>query len=310
MDIITKIIADKKLGRLISVKPLEKNSKRNYLVKTNNGKFVFSFYINGPRYRTLEELKAQQELNSHLLKKKLPVAKVVCVGRNKEKKINFIIKEYLQGQAKFNPTTNEFIVFAQTFGQFHKLVKNYQTKNKFIHRWDLKSTLQYSKELQKKFVDDEFLPKMTLELKNLIFTNKLPHGTIHEDLGRRHVLWENNKITGFIDFERSYYAPLILDLGQTIRGWCFSSDWKKWDNKKLKIFLKNYCLRHLLTKLEKNNLYPAIKFAVLERALSFYSKYLHHRDKSAQKYAEHSLNYLLPSLEKNKNKINSIINAA
>jgi len=308
MNNVKTIISLKKLGKLISFKPLEKNSNRNFFVETTKGKFVFSFYTDGPRYRTLSELKAQQELSDYLLQKKFPIAKIISVFKLKDEKTNVLIREYISGSSKSTPTKSEVSQFAKLFGRFHKLTQNFKTKNKFAHRWDLKTTIQHVNGLQRKFSKDKFLLRIQSELKNIRIVNNLPSGTIHEDLGRRHVLWDKNKITGFIDFERSYYAPLVYDLGQTIRGWCFHSDWQKWCNKKLTNLLKCYSTQRKITVDEKKYLFDAIKFAVIERALSFYIKYLYHKDKSARDYALHSLNYLLPLLEKKKNKIQTIIN--
>jgi len=66
-----------------------------------------------------------------------------------------------------------------------------------------------------------FVIKFEKEISNLSFPKELPQGMIHEDLGKRHVLWQNNKISGILDFDRCYYGKLILDLGQAVRGWCF-----------------------------------------------------------------------------------------
>ncbi|KKR06662.1 MAG: Homoserine kinase [Parcubacteria group bacterium GW2011_GWC2_39_14] len=305
-QIINKISSEK----VISIQPLEKNSKRNYLVETNIGNFVFSFYSDGPRYRTLGELKAQQELSDYLLSKKLPVAKIISIFKLKDEKTNILIKKYIVGRSKSTPTKAELSQFAKMFGQFHKLTQNFKTKNKFQHHWDLQSTLRHADELKHEFPKDKFLLKIQSELKKIEIPNKLPSGIIHEDLGRRHVLWNRTKIVGFIDFERSYYAPLVYDLGQSVRGWCFYSNWQKWCNKKLTNLLKFYSTQRKITVEEKKYLFDAIKFAVIERALSFYIKYLRQKDKSAKEYTKHSLNYLLPLLEKKKTKIQSIINAA
>ena len=309
MNNIKKFVAEKKLGQLILFKALEKNSERNFFVKTTKGEFVFSFYKDGARYRTLEELKAQQELSNRLIHKKFPVAQVLFVFKLREQKTNVLIRKYIVGRSKSTPTKAELSQFAKLFGQFHSLTQNFKTKSKCSHCWDLKTTIRHANELRSEFPKNKFLIKIQSELKKIKISNNLPSGTIHEDLGRRHVLWSNQRITGFIDFERSYYAPLVYDLGQTIRGWCFHSNWQKWCNKKLSNLLKSYSTQRKITVEEKNCLFDAIKFAVIERALSFYIKYLRQKDKSAKKYAEHSLNYMLPLLEKKKNKIQAIITA-
>ncbi len=305
---IPKITSLQKLGTLLSFSLLEKNSDRNYLIKTNRDNYVFTLYNKGPRFRSLKELAAQKELSEFLIKKKIPVAPIISILKFGAS--NILIKKHIDGRSKATPNPFEVAEFSMVFGRFHKSIQNYQTKNKILHKWDLKTTERHLTELKTKFPKDKILQQIQKELSTIIIPNNLPRGMIHEDLGKRHVLWLDGKISGLIDFERSYYAPLIYDLGQVLRGWCFHTNWKAWCNKKLKRILDNYQKERKLSQQEKKYLYPAIKFAVIERALSFYIKFLYNKDKEAKNYSLHSLNYLLSLLEKKKEKIESIINAA
>jgi len=307
MEKIKQIFTHCSLGQPLIIKPLEKNSTRNFFVKTIKGEFVITFYEKDARFRSLSELKAQQELSHYLIKKKFSVAPIVKII--KDKKTNVLIKKYLPGKAKSVPSKKQVTIFAKTFGQFHKLIQNYRPKNKVTHRWDLATTKKHLAEMIKTFPKDKFLKNIKSEFEKIHLPKTLPSGFIHEDLGRRHVLWDKEKITSFIDFERSYFAPLIYDLGQVLRGWCFHSNWQKWCNKKLANILTHYSQYREITLEEKKHLYSSIEFAVLERAFSFYLKNLLYKNEEAKAYALHSLNYLLPLLRKKKEKIESIINA-
>jgi len=306
LEKINALCSRNNLGQIKKINPLEKNSDRTLFVLTEKGRYVFSFYEPGPRFRSGSELKAQAELLEKLKNNKFPVPRIFTL--ESIEKSNIVIREFINGRAKNAPSKAEVSQFATLLGRFHKTILNFKTKNKLQHHWDLKTTQKHLKEVVSEFPNDPFLKKLKTELDKIKIQNDLPSGTIHEDLGHRHVLWDKNKIVGLIDFERSYYAPLLYDLGQVLRGWCFHTNWTAWCNKKLTNILTHYSKIRPLTTDEKNNLYATIQFAVLERSFSFYLKFLFDKNQDAKKFALHSLNYLIPLLEKKKEKIQSIIN--
>lgn len=159
----------------------------------------------------------------------------------------------------------------------------------------------------------EFVGKMTKELSLLYFPENLPSGTIHEDLGKRHVIWQEDEILRIIDFDRSYYGKLIFDLGEACRGWCFINNWKSWSNKNFSAFIKSYQRKRKLTRIEKDYLIDAIKFGILERSLSFCLRFIEvTRDPKDEKFAWHSISErgLLGIVNANKKKIEKIMKIA
>ena len=77
-----------------------------------------------------------------------------------------------------------------------------------------------------------------------IFSLNFPKGLVRvrymRTLGKRHVLWQNGKIAAIVDFDRSYFGFLILDLGEAVRGWCFVDNWRKWSDKNFKALIDGY----------------------------------------------------------------------
>ena len=111
-----------------------------------------------------------------------------------------------------------------------------------------------------------------------------------------------------LDFDRFYFAPLIFDLGQAIRGWCFLGDGQKWSQDNFKALISGYQTKRRLSPIEKKNLVDSIKFAVLERSLSFYSRYIYTtRDKADLDYAWFSLRQIMDILDKEGNRIEKIL---
>ena len=181
-------------------------------------------------------------------------------------------------------------------GKIHNLTQDY----KFNHKrknWGLKETIIKLREVEELFSNDRYLQKsnfierLKFILNRLKFEEDLPKGAIHEDLGKRHVLFKNNEIKGLLDWDRSYSGPFILDLGQTIRGWCFNN-WEKLDKKKLKSLVEGYENKRKLTPLEKNSLLNAIKFAFIERAIAFVIFAYNTNKKEHKEYAVNNITIL------------------
>ncbi|MCX6798334.1 MAG: phosphotransferase [Candidatus Falkowbacteria bacterium] len=187
------------------------------------------------------------------------------------------------------------------------VLENYQTKNKRLHVFDLTATKKYFRAQKNNILKSNFLNKrpfvaaLEKELFSLKFPATLPKGMIHEDLGRRHVLWQKDRIDAIIDFDRSYFGYLLFDLGQAGRAWGFKNNWHSFDRVGLARLLRGYQTERKLTKLEKELLPDAIKFAILERALSFCTRYLNFsKDPKDQAFAWNSVFKQLPLIDKNR----------
>lgn len=183
------------------------------------------------------------------------------------------LRKFVNANYKTNPTVKNVYEFGKVLGKMHAALKNFRTKNPRLHIWDPVTTRRHYKQDRKVLLssglDKNFIDDLGCKLGSFSFPNSLPSGMIHEDLGKRHVLWRGSKIAGIIDFDRVYYGKLILDLGQAIRGWCFVNDWSAWSQVKFEALLKGYTSERKLTGLEKKYLIHAIRFAVDERCLAF-----------------------------------------
>ena len=129
------------------------------------------------------------------------------------------------------------------------------------------------------------------------FSVDLPSGAIHEDLGMRHVIFKKEKISCVIDWDRFYKGYFVLDLGQAIRGWCFD-DWKILNKQKLNSLLYGYTSIRELTSLEKEFLYDAVRFAFVERIISFALHGIKTNDEKLLRYAVEDLE-LVNNFDKN-----------
>ena len=315
-SVLKQIFKKFNLDTIKEIKPLATSGNITYIIRTIKKNYLLRLSPLGFRWRSKQEISAELEVINYLFRKKFPVPKPIATKNGEQiifwKKHFGYLREFVNARAKLNPKPKEIEKFGELVGRFHNLIKNYKTKDKRNHIWDLKQTRKYFEEdkkiiLKSRFRDKkEFVDKFRENIYSLNFPNNLPSGTIHEDLGKRHILWQKNKIIAIVDFDRSYYGKLILDLGEACRGWCFIDNWKKWSNENFKALIRGYEKERKLSSLEKKHLIDAIKFGILERGLAFALRYiLVTKDSEDEKYAWHSIsnNGLMGIIDKNSKKI-------
>ncbi|MBU1102838.1 phosphotransferase [Patescibacteria group bacterium] len=297
---LRKIFAHFELGKILKTESLATSGNISYLVKTANKTYFLRLCPLGPRWRSQGEISAEIELLHYLKKNNFPVIVPIKSKDNQEviswKNHYGYLREFTKAKAKLNPSLLEIEKFGETLGWFHSLVENYKTKKRRQHSFDLAETQKYFKQKKNKILKSnfknkkDFVERYEKEIFTLNFPASLPCGMIHEDLGRRHVLWQGSKIAAVVDFDRSYFGQLILDLGEAIRGWCFVDGWQKWSKENFTALAEGYQRRRKLTDLEKHYLSDAIKFGILERALAFCQRFVEvTQDSEDQKFALNSV---------------------
>jgi len=311
---LKKILQEYDLGKIKKTEPMLSSGNISYFISADSGKYILRLCPEGDRWRSKEEIASELELINYLKRNGFPV---YCPTVKKDKKeiIEYknkfgYLRKYESARAILRPNIKQIGEFGRTVGWFHKLTEGYQTKNKRKHLWDLKTTRDNFLEakdfiLKSNFPQaNVFIERLEKELFSLSFPDDLPQGMLHEDLGKRHILWRGDKISCLLDFDRCYYGKLILDLGQALRGWCFVNNWRNWSNQNFNSLLKGYSQKRKLAGLEKEYLFEAIKFGVLERGLSFCLRYIEAtQDPLDQKFAHQSVFDFLKILEKNRKKL-------
>lgn len=314
---LVKILNGFSLGKILNIKALATSGNQAYVLRVASGLYLLRLCPLGPRWRSPGEIAAEIELLDYLKKQGLPVIsawpdkngkRIVSRGRHYG-----YLRPYCAGRAKFKPSPGNLLSFGGMLGKMQSALKNFQTKKKRRHIFDPEETKKYflsqkNKILKSNFKNKEkFISTLEQELSGLKFPATLPAGMIHEDLGRRHVLWQKNKIVSLIDFDRAYFSYLLLDLGQAVRGWCFKNNWRLFDRRAFHQLMSGYQNVRKLNALEKKYLPAAIKFAILERALSFCTRYLDYsHDPEDENFALASVFTQLPKIEKNRKFISSI----
>lgn len=288
------------LGEIEKIEPLATSGNIAYVVKTPKYSYFLRLCPLGPRWRSQKEILAELELINYLQNANFPVVEAVKDRDGKEiiswGEHNGYLREFIEAEERLSPSLEEIKKFGEAIGWLHSLTENYKTKNKREHIFDLSETKKYFEENKRKILTsnfknkEKFIAKFEAELHLLNFPDTLPVGMLHEDLGKRHTLWQGGEIKAIVDFDRCYFGQLILDLGEACRGWCFINNWEDWSNANFTALIEGYQKKRRLTDLEKNILPDAIKFGILERALSFCLRFIEvTQDKEDEKFALESV---------------------
>lgn len=308
------ILANYDLGEIHQAEPILSSGNISYLIESSKGKYFLRICPDGFRFRSRDEIAAELELIDHLLKNKFP-APVPVAQRSGEVILEYqgkygYLRQYNDAQENLNPALEEIEKFGEILGWFHSLVEGYKTQHSRGHIFDLEETRKNLEEdkgliLKSNFNNaQDFIEKVELELGRLGFSDDLPQGMIHEDLGKRHVLWQSGEISLIVDFDRSYFGKLVVDLGQAARGWCFVDDWSAWSNKNFQALMTGYQKKRKLTRQEKEAFIDAVKFGVLERGISFCLRFIEvTHDPEDEDFAWKSAFDFLKILEDNRGEI-------
>lgn len=293
---LKRILRNYDLGKIKKITTFPTSGNISYLIEARGKKYFLRLCPKNIRFRSREEIAVEIELLDYLRGHRFPVQPAL---KNKTGKALIAwaghfgyLRGFVSGRAKLNPTVKEVEKVGECLGQLHALMKKFRTKNRRPHIFDLAATRKVFQKNKNKILNSgfkqkkEFVEKFEKEISALAFPKKLPTAMIHEDLGRRHVILRGGKIASIIDFDRSYFGQLVLDLGQACRGWCFINDWQSWSKRNFKALIAGYERRRRLTILEKKHLVGAIKFAILERALSFCLRFIEvTNDKNDEQFA-------------------------
>jgi Ser/Thr protein kinase RdoA (MazF antagonist) len=261
------------IGDILNIEQIETSGNLLFEIEASTGKYVLRFNPpSGPQARSSEEVREEVLFLQYLLESDFPVGEIVKTSDGQSvvevEGVFGYLRTYLEGEAFEDPKQEEIYKVGVLLGGLHNLSKAYRPTYKRVHKWNPGRVKQYWPENKEIILNSgfEFAPDFVRifseQLERLSFKPGLASGMIHEDLGARHVLWEEGEINGVIDFDRMYVGLFIMDIGQAIRGWCTSEQ-------EVTTFLEGYEESRALSDNEKDALGDAIAFAFLERAQSF-----------------------------------------
>ena len=253
-------------------------SNSNYLLTADNKKFILTIFEERTNQENLPfYFDLMNHLNAHDIK---------CPEVIKDKQGNFsnsikqkhaVITSFLTGSSleKIKPIhcSNLGLTIAKMHNASEKL--NIKRENElgfdklgiFIEK--LKTYKKHIDDEKLKFIEDEFL-FLSREI-----NKDLPSGIIHADLFPDNIFFEENNLTGIIDFYFSCNDFYAYEIAICLNAWCFEDSNNEFNPTKAKYLLGSYNQERKFSNEEVEAL-PLLARAsalryLLTRLLDFYS---------------------------------------
>ena len=180
------------------------------------------------------------------------------------------IYSFIEGKKISKPNSENLNSLGDTVSKMHEigLKSNLRRTNDM-----LTPTWKY---IIKKFEDYQGQHKT--ELKEVIklindmydkFSNQLRTALIHADLFKDNIFFEDNKISGLIDFFFTCSDTIVYDFSTLVNAWFF--DYQKFEENNFNLFFNRYFSLIEWNELEKNNL----NFYLKVSAIRFFMTRLH-----------------------------------
>ena len=236
----------------------------NYLLKTDQDEYIFTIFENLNDDNIADYLSFMNHLNN----KKLQCPKVM---KSKDGELFIKIKskpsaiiEKLPGKSIVTIDDTHCSHIGKLLADFHTYGKDFKLEliNTRDINWCTKSFKKLSNSIT---VDQAKIISRAINMHKDFIEQELPIGTIHADLFRDNVLFEEGSVSGMIDFYYSCKGPLIYDLAIVVNDWC-SDDNGKIILSKYKSLINSYSINRPITKEET----LFWKHALITAALRFY----------------------------------------
>ncbi len=191
----------------------------NYLLKTDINEYIFTIFENSHGNNISDYL----SLMNHLSQKGLLCPNVMKSTSGQlfiqiKNKPSAII-EKLPGKSIISTNSNQCSLIGGLLAQFHNYGTDFKIELINIRdiNWCITSFEKLSSVITNK--QSEIITEAINIQKDLV-KQDLPTGTIHADLFRDNVLFNNDQISGMIDFYYSCKGYLIFDLAVVVNDWC------------------------------------------------------------------------------------------
>ncbi len=263
---LNKLLKDYPLGKLINFAGIENGIENsNYRIETSGGHFILTLF------EELAKVDLQQifALLEHLHDCGLPVPQPQTDHQGRilhtinGKATAFF--NHLPGSSILTPTPTQCHEIGAQLARLHVYARqhNFKCRN---HK-DLNGCKSLFLKL-KPYLKQSDINKISAEL---LFQQqhanvKLPKGVIHADLFRDNILFDNERISGILDFYNSCHDYLLLDIAIALNDWCIDNT--TINCQKLEYFLRGYQSVRKLEALEKKWLPVFLRRASLRFWLS------------------------------------------
>ena len=270
LSIINKIFDKKKFVSFKGIKQGIENT--NYLIRTRNEKFILTIF---------EKRVSKNEIPFFMkLMDQLNVSKINCPKPLKNNNDKYLIKlkgktacivSFLKGKDKKNLNLKNCYDVGKMVAQMHlstKKIKLYRKNSMGLK--NLNPLLNSIKFKSKKFDNLEKFLKMNFKDIKKKWPKKLPSGIIHGDLFIDNIFFNNNKLSGIIDFYFAANDYFMYEIAICVNALCFDKSKNRFilNKKKVKNLIKGYESIKNISNKEKNSLNILCRGAALRYFLT------------------------------------------
>jgi homoserine kinase type II len=249
-EFLQKYYSIKDLKELIEIPQGVENT--NYILVTKNKKFILTLYENRVSYGDLPFfINLMVALNHKNIECPNPVKMKNGSYTELLNNKHAAIFSFLPGKSTIAIKNEHCFLVGQTLANIHLKTTDlslYRENTLSIKYWsDLLNLINKTP----RDTDDKLYMDISNEYDFLMnnWPSDLPRGIIHGDLFPDNIFFQNNKLTGVIDFYFACDEFYIFDIAICINAWCFESDYS-FNITKASHLLKGYTSLKNLTENE------------------------------------------------------------
>ena len=233
------------IEKIINFKGIKQGIENtNYFLKSKNKKFILTIF---------EKRVSQKEIPFFMnLMDQLNDLRISCPKPQKSKNGSYLIKiknktacivSFLKGKDKKSLNLKNCHDVGKMIAEMHLCTKkiNLYRKNSMNIKY-LNPLLNSIKFKSKKFVNIEKFLKENFKNIKMKWPKKLPSGIIHGDLFIDNIFFNNNKLSGMIDFYFAANDYFMYEIAICVNALCFDKKKSKFliNKKKVKSLIKGY----------------------------------------------------------------------
>jgi homoserine kinase type II len=195
----------------------------NYFVTTAHGRFVLTLFEKLTRKELPFYLRLMAHLSSHGLPCPKPIANLQneLLGELNGKPAAIVT--CLEGRPVTNPTPGHCASVGEVLAEMHLAGRTYPENLDNLRGagwWSACATEIYE------FLKPEDAAMLKSEIRFQAEQSRegLPRGVVHADLFRDNVLFDGDRVGGFIDFYFACVDCFVYDVAITVNDWCVDAD--------------------------------------------------------------------------------------
>lgn len=235
----------------------------NFFIKTEKENYVFRVY----NFKNKEQIKFEVEILEFLEQNNFPSPRLLK-DQNGKIIADFngkpcLFYKFIKGEPLKNVALETMGQIGELMGRFHNLTKDFQPLTKKL-TWEPKELKKIAMENKDRMLASgfprakELMDFTEIELAKYNFPDDLLKGITHQDIKPENIIVKDNKITGIVDFDNSYFGAFLHDITTTIIWTCFKNN--ELNKDLMSALLNGYEKERKLTDLEKEYLNDGIKF--------------------------------------------------